>query len=67
MSDKTLNLTEAAKELNITRQTLSKWIKKGKIPFIRPTNEYFIKEKDLRAFMNEDAPDPKEFPHEEGY
>ena len=50
LKDKYFTIHEAAKQFNVTRQTISRWIAGGKIPVEKVGRETLIKRKDLSEF-----------------
>lgn len=51
LKDKYFTISEAAKELRVTRQTISRWITQGKIPAEKVGRETLIKKKDLHEYQ----------------
>lgn len=47
LKDKYLTISEASKELTVTRQTISRWIKDGKLPAEKIGRETLIEKQDL--------------------
>lgn len=48
------SVSEVAKRLGITRQTLDEHIRKGRLPFVVSSNGWrWIKEKDVREFLKQ--------------
>ncbi len=50
LKDKYVTISEAARELWVTRQTISRWIRKGKIVAEKIGRETLIKKKDLYQY-----------------
>ena len=57
MDDKLLTITDAAQMLNISRQSLYRWAKDGKIQMIKiADNATRIKQSDIERLINEATP-----------
>jgi excisionase family DNA binding protein len=52
LKDNYITITEAAKQLGVTRQTISRWISKGYVPGEKIGRETLIKKKDLYKYHN---------------
>ena len=50
LKDNYLTISEAAKQLKVTRQTISRWIAKGYVPAEKIGRETLIKKKDLHQY-----------------
>lgn len=50
LKDKYFTISEAAKEIGVTRQTISRWIADGKISAEKVGRETLIKKKDLQKY-----------------
>lgn len=50
IKDRYFTISESAKALGVTRQTISRWIKEGKIPSEKVGRETLIKKKDLLKY-----------------
>ncbi len=50
LKDKYVTITQAAKQLGVTRQTISRWIVKGRVPGEKIGRETLIKKKDLYKY-----------------
>ena len=50
LKDKYFTISEAAEELKVTRQTISRWITQGNIPSEKVGREILIKKKDLYQY-----------------
>lgn len=50
-----LTTGEVAKELEVTRQTVSDWIKSGRIPARRVGSRYRVERRDLKSVVTEMA------------
>jgi excisionase family DNA binding protein len=53
MANDTLGLTlgEAANELRISQNTLTAWVKAGRVPYIRIGRKYLFSAEELRRFL----------------
>lgn len=51
LKDKYLTISEAAKELGVTRQTISRWIRDGKLEAEQVGREKLINKKSLERFL----------------
>ena len=52
LKDKYFTISEAAKQLGVTRQTISRWVAKGYVPADKIGRETLIKQKDLNKYQN---------------
>lgn len=50
LKDNYITITQAAKELNVTRQTISRWVAKGDVPAEKIGRETLINKKDLTKY-----------------
>ncbi len=50
LKDNYVTITQAAKQLGVTRQTISRWLAKGKVPGEKIGRETLIKKKDLHKY-----------------
>ena len=50
LKDNYITITQAAKQLGVTRQTISRWIAKGRVPGEKIGRETLIKKKDLYKY-----------------
>jgi len=50
LKDDYITITEAAKQLKVTRQTISRWVAKGYVPGEKIGRETLIKKKDLQKY-----------------
>lgn len=53
LKDRYYTVSEAARELGVTRQTISRWTKEGKIPSEKVGRETLIKKKDLSKYQRD--------------
>ena len=53
IKDQYFTISEAAKQLNVTRQTISRWVSRGKIPGEKVGRETLIKKEDLFKYQKE--------------
>lgn len=51
LKDKYLTISEVAKELNVTRQTVSRWIREGKIEAEQVGREKLIDKKTIKRYV----------------
>lgn len=45
-------LPEVERKLNVTKQTLLKWIKAGRLSAVKIGRPYYVSEHELRRFLN---------------
>lgn len=50
LKDNYFTISEAAKQLKVTRQTISRWVAKGNVPAEKIGRETLIKKKDLHKY-----------------
>jgi len=53
IKDKYFTISEAAREMNVTRQTISRWISQGKLVGEKIGRETLIKKKDLSEYQQQ--------------
>jgi excisionase family DNA binding protein len=51
LKDTYFTISEAAREASVTRQTVSRWIREGKLPAERIGRETLIKKQDMRKYQ----------------
>ncbi|MEJ0053152.1 MAG: helix-turn-helix domain-containing protein [bacterium] len=53
IQSKTINVSEVAADLNVSRATVLRWIEAGKIPgFFRIGNKWLIRREEYEAFIS---------------